>query len=131
MKELKLINPESVSEEETKNYRVREAVRAIVVDEDGKIALLHVSKSNYYKLPGGGMENGEDKMSTLRRECLEELGCEIEVVGEVGSILEYNKMFSLKHTSYCYIAKVKGKKGVLMFDNMCPGRAPYTDVAGQ
>jgi len=27
----------------------------------GKIAFLHVTKENYYKLPGGEIEDGEDK----------------------------------------------------------------------
>ena len=112
MKLLKLINPENVSEEEVKSYKVREAARAIVVDEYGKIALLHVSKEHYYKLPGGGIEDGEDKMKALERECQEEIGCAVEVVSEVGSIVEYRRIFSLKQTSYCYLAKVKGKKGI-------------------
>jgi len=72
MKQLKLINPENVSEEEIKKYLVREVGRAVVVDEDKKIALLYVSKENYYKLPGGGIEEGEDKISALKRECLED-----------------------------------------------------------
>ncbi|MEK7060014.1 MAG: NUDIX domain-containing protein [Patescibacteria group bacterium] len=110
MKQLKLINPENVFEEEVKKYSVREAGRAVVIDENNKIALLHVSKENYYKLPGGGIEEGEDKMSALKRECQEEIGCDIEVVNEIGFIVEYRKIFSLKQISYCYLAKVKGKK---------------------
>lgn len=115
MKLLKLINPENVSEEEVKNYNVREAARAVVVDEDGKIALLYVTKKNYYKLPGGGIEEGEDKIIAVKRECQEEIGCDVEVVSEIGSIVEYRKMFNLKQTSYCYFAKVKGKKGIPEF----------------
>ena len=111
MKELKLINPENVSEEEVIAYKTREASRAVVIDEDGKIALLHVSNEHYYKLPGGGIEEGEDKMKALERECLEEIGCNVDVVSEIGSIVEYRRIFSLKQTSYCYLAKVKGQKG--------------------
>ena len=111
MKELKLINPENVTEEEVKGYRVREAARAIVVDEDGKIALLHVTNENYYKLPGGGLEGSEDKLIALQRECQEEIGCDVEVINEIGSIVEYRKIFNLKQTSYCYLAKLKGEKG--------------------
>ena len=112
MKFLKLINPENVSEDEVKKYRVREAGRAVVVDEDKKIALLYVAKENYYKLPGGGIEDGEDKMSALKRECLEEIGCNVEVINEIGVIVQYIKIFNLKQTSYCYLAKVKGQKGM-------------------
>lgn len=111
MKELAIINPENVSEEEVSTYRTREAARAVVFDADGKIALLHVIKKNYYKLPGGGLDEGEDVMTALRRECQEEIGCDVEVIGEIGSIIEYRKIFTLKQTSYCYVAKVVGEKG--------------------
>ncbi|MCX6753514.1 MAG: NUDIX domain-containing protein [Candidatus Nomurabacteria bacterium] len=111
MKLIQLINPENVSEEEVANYKVREASRAVVSDSEGKIALLHVNKENYYKLPGGGLEDGEDKMLALNRECLEEIGCKIEVLGEVGTTIENRKMFGLKQISYCFLAKVVGEKG--------------------
>jgi 8-oxo-dGTP diphosphatase len=115
MNQLALINPENVSEEEAKQYPIREAARAIVVDGAGKIALLHVSKENYYKLPGGGIEPGEDKASALKRECQEEIGCDIEIVEEIGSIVEYRKVFHLTQISYCYLAKVVGAKGTAAF----------------
>lgn len=111
MKIIKIINPENVSDEEVKKYRVREAGRAVVIDEDGMIALLHVSKESYYKLPGGGIEETEDKIIALKRECQEEIGCDVEITGEIGTIIEYRKIFNLKQTSYCYLAKVKGEKG--------------------
>lgn len=111
MKELHILNPEHTTEEERKGYRLRKAARAVVVDEAGNIALLHVGVSNYYKLPGGGLEDSEDPLTALRRECLEEIGCEVEVIGEIGSILEFRKSFSLTQTSFCYFAKLRGKKG--------------------
>ncbi len=111
MKIIKLINPENVSEEEVKNYNLREAARAVVLDNDGMVALLHVTKKNYYKLPGGGIEKTEDKLIALNRECKEEIGCDVEVVEEIGTIVEYRKMSSTKQISYCYLAKIKGDKG--------------------
>lgn len=111
MKLLKIINPENVSEEEVKDYRTREAGRAVVFDSDGKVALLHVLNENYYKLPGGGIEEGEDKMTALYRECQEEIGCDVEIINEIGFIIEYRKIFTLKQTSYCYLVKVRGEKG--------------------
>lgn len=109
---LKTINPENVSEQEAQQYTKREAGRAVVIDQDNNIALLYVSKENYYKLPGGGVETGEDKLLALSRECIEEIGCDIEIIGELGSIIEYRKIFSLNQTSYCFFAKVKGQKGI-------------------
>ncbi len=116
MDQLKLINPEQASEEEVKSYPVREAARAVVFDNEKNVALLHVSNFGYYKLPGGGLEEGEDIETALKRECMEEIGCEIEVFGEIGSITEYRKIFNLTQISYCYLAKVKGEKGTPNFE---------------
>ena len=113
MKSLKLINPENASEEEVLNYKVREAARAVVVDSESKIALLHVVNESYYKLPGGGLEEGEDRILALKRECKEEIGCDVEIGDEFCSIVEYRKLAQLKHISYCYIARVVGSKGKL------------------
>lgn len=41
-------------------YHHRKAARAVVLDSDGSVALLHVSKFGYHKLPGGGVEENED-----------------------------------------------------------------------
>ncbi|KKU62400.1 MAG: hypothetical protein UX87_C0049G0001, partial [Candidatus Amesbacteria bacterium GW2011_GWA1_47_16] len=115
MKQLALINPENVSEQEANDYFVREAVRAVVLDENNHVALLYVAKEKYYKLPGGGIEAGEDKAAALRRECQEEIGSEIKVVGELGYIVEYRKFSSLKQTSYCYLTQLKSKTGSTQF----------------
>ena len=61
------------------------------------------------------MDEGEEKINALQRECKEEIGCDIEIIDEVGSIVEYRKMFYIKQTSYCYLAKVKGEKGLPNF----------------
>ncbi len=111
MKELALINPRNVSIEEITASSLREAARAIVIDDMNLIALLHVKRDAYYKLPGGGIEDGEDKIIALRRECLEEIGCNIEILQEVGSTVEYWEEDKEKQISYCYIAKVTGDKG--------------------
>lgn len=110
MREIITLNPESAPDEEVQTYRIREAARAIVLDEDDNIALLHASLKNYYKLPGGGLEGAEDKLVGLQRECKEEIGCDVEVRGEIGMVVEYRKMFNLKQISYCYFAHIKGVK---------------------
>lgn len=115
MKQLAIINPEKVPQNEILTYPLREAVRAVVVDKESNIALLHVKKDHYYKLPGGGIEDDEDHESALRRECLEEIGSEIEVINEIGLIIEYRKIFTLKQVSYCYLATLKGEKGIPNF----------------
>jgi 8-oxo-dGTP diphosphatase len=90
----------------------REAARAVVFDENEFIPLLFVSKSNYHKLPGGGIEKGESKIEACKREMLEETGCDVEIGKEVGMVTEYRSFFdNLFQTSYCYIGKII-KKGI-------------------
>ena len=56
-----------------KNYKEngtvgkRPSVRGIII-KDGKIAMMHSLKYDYYKLPGGGMEKGKSYEETLIRE---------------------------------------------------------------
>jgi len=95
--------------------RYRKAVRAIVFDGSGKMALLHVAKHGYHKLPGGGSEEGEDNAMTLRRECIEEIGCAINVGDRIGWVLEYQEKGTLRQYSFCYEARVNGEKRAPLF----------------
>jgi len=51
----------------------RPSVRGIIV-RDGKVAMVHSKKYDYFKFPGGGIEPGEDRYATLIREVKEESG---------------------------------------------------------
>ena len=90
--------------------KIRKASRAILLDENELVPLLFVSKYNYHKLPGGGIDEGEDKIQALIRECLEEVGSKIEVNGEIGKIIEFRSKWDLKQTSYCYYGKIISKE---------------------
>ncbi|MCK4928015.1 MAG: NUDIX domain-containing protein, partial [Candidatus Aenigmarchaeota archaeon] len=91
-----------------KKYTLRKAPRAIVIN-NSKIALLFVSKHNYHKLPGGGVEPGEDLETALHREILEETGCNIKIKQDIGMIIEYRDDKDMRQESYCYLAEVDGK----------------------
>lgn len=89
-------------------YKIRRASRSIVLNNLGEMALLYVSKNTYHKLPGGGIEKGESIEIALNREIMEEVGVNIDVLGEVGTIIEYRDKFQQLQISYCYCSKVKG-----------------------
>ncbi len=84
-----ILNPENVTDSEVLTYEKRISVRALVFDDQNRIALMNLTKRGYYKLPGGGMEPGEDEESSLRRECLEELGRRIEISRKFAKVVEY------------------------------------------
>ncbi len=79
---------------DTQNYDVsqkvivRPSVRGILI-QNGKICMVHSSKYNYYKFPGGGIEPGESHIQTLQREVSEEAG--LTVIPE--SIREYGQVY--------------------------------------
>lgn len=74
---------------------VRPSVRGIVI-RDGRAALVHSKKYNYYKFPGGGMEKGEAHKETLIREVREESG--LIVIPE--SIREYGMVHRVQKGRY-------------------------------
>lgn len=71
MRELFIIDKRNYIEDGTIGRRP--SVRGIVI-KDGKVAMMHSLKYDYYKLPGGGIEEGEKLEDTLIREVREESG---------------------------------------------------------
>lgn len=72
----------------------RPSVRGIIV-RDGKLAMVHSIKYDYYKFPGGGIEPGEDHKETLIREVREEAG--LKVIP--GSIREFGWVHRIQRGS--------------------------------
>lgn len=90
-------------------YSLRTAARAIVFNSKDKIAILNAKKYKFHKLPGGGVEGKEDIKETLERELKEEIGCKVQIIKEVGKIIEIKNKYGQKQDSYCYVANVLSK----------------------
>lgn len=97
---------------DTSTFRKRGAARAVLLDDSGQVYLLNVSKHGYHKLPGGGIDEGEDIKRALERELMEEVGCKAEIIAELGTVIEYRNYDDggLEQTSYCYLAKQVGEQ---------------------
>ena len=69
-------------------------VRAVLLDENDYMALMYLPKfefndyNDYYMLPGGSIESGEDLEKALEREMLEETGCRINIIKELTYTVE-------------------------------------------
>jgi len=98
------------------NFSTREAARAVVLDAKDQVYLLKVGKYGYHKLPGGGIEAGEDIAKGLERELMEEIGVKAEVQSEIGSIVEYRDQLKVKQTSYCFLTRQIGEQAPSSFD---------------
>lgn len=69
----------------------RPSARGIII-KDGRIAMVHSLKYDYYKFPGGGIEKDEDRVSALIREIREEAG--LDVISD--SIREYGMVHRIQ-----------------------------------
>jgi len=93
------------------DYVLRKSARAILLDTSGNMATQYLEKYTFHKLPGGGVDDGESIERALRREVLEEVGCDCRILRPVGVVIEYRNKYSLLNISYCYLAEVVGAVG--------------------
>ena len=80
----------------------RNSARSIII-KNGRVAMVHSLKYDYYKFPGGGIEEGENPVEAMIRETREEAGLSVipETVREYGMVHRIQK--SDKDDSECFI----------------------------
>lgn len=55
----------------------RQAVMAVIINEESKVLIGYSPRDKSYKFPQGGLENHEDLITGIKRELLEELNYEL------------------------------------------------------
>lgn len=86
----------------------RLTARAILKRRDGLYAVMYSEKFNLYSLAGGGIEENEDIITALKREVLEETGCECDKINELGYVYENRAHCDYAQYSYYFVAETKG-----------------------
>lgn len=103
-------------------YEPRYAARTILLDDNNQVALIHATTHDYYKLPGGGIDEGELAREALARETIEEAGYKIDILDNLGYSIEHRAKFRQTNISYCYLARAKNHVGTqLMPDEIADG----------
>lgn len=88
---------------------IRTAARALIILDKKVLAIKMRDRTGvFYILPGGGQRHGETLREGLRRECLEEIGTEVQV-GELLYVREYigrNHEFRSAHHAFHQVENV-------------------------
>ncbi len=67
--------------------RMRESARALIIDPDDRVLLVHFDwpglelADGFWANPGGGIEPGETRLDAIQRELREETGLVVDVLG--------------------------------------------------
>lgn len=98
----------------------RVAARAVIYNEKGALLMLR-SKKGDYKFPGGGVEEGENEKTALKREVMEETGRDVKIGGLLGTAVErrrdfYDPALTFEMVSHYYACTSKGKVGETNLD---------------
>ncbi len=82
----------------TLNVRV-----AGVYIENGKVLMSRHKNSTFKNLPGGRIKLGEDSITALKREYMEELDKEIEIISEPLILENFYKRNNINYHEYLFI----------------------------
>lgn len=89
----------------------RVVVRAIVVDDDGYFYFNRAVRDDIFgrgtiiETAGGGVEAGEDLHTAICRELREELGAEVEILGEIGTVSDYYNLIHRHNINHFYLCR--------------------------
>ncbi|GAA1958123.1 NUDIX domain-containing protein [Kitasatospora viridis] len=90
------------------------SVTAVVLDDLGRLLLIHRTDNDLWAVPGGGHDIGESIADTVVREVREETGIEVEVLAvtglytDPGHVMAYDDGEVRQQFSICFRARPVG-----------------------
>ena len=89
--------------------RPRLTARAILINPEGKVAVMYSGKYGLYTLPGGGVEPEETLIDALRREMMEETGCRCHRIRPLGYVSENRGYCDYTQVSCYYVVTTRDR----------------------
>ena len=105
-----------LEDKDMSNAKKRTIVRGIVVDQAGNVAVFNKRVANEYKLPGGVVKDNESTEDTFLKEIKREIGCEIEIIEDIGIVEERMSQDEVVQETYVYVGRVL-EKGKIDYQN--------------
>ena len=90
-----------------KDYSFKPGSRAILLNDKGQVALIHSVNRGWYKLPGGGREDGELARENLERELIEETGYKVDVLQNLGICRNVRHDWKMAAEAQIYLCRTK------------------------
>ena len=90
----------------------RPTARAIVFDDEGYFYFVRAVRDDIFckgtiiETAGGGIECGEDLLTAVNREVLEELGADVEVLCKIGVVHDYYNLIHRHNINNYFLCKV-------------------------
>ncbi|MBO4604143.1 MAG: NUDIX hydrolase [Clostridiales bacterium] len=90
----------------------RNIVRSIVVDDEGFFYFVRAvrdddfGKSTLIETAGGGVEEGEDLETAVRRELNEELGVEVDIICKIGVVSDCYNLIRRHNINNYYLCRI-------------------------
>ncbi|MBQ9438169.1 MAG: NUDIX hydrolase [Lachnospiraceae bacterium] len=90
----------------------RKIARAVVFDDEGFFYFVHAERDDHFgratliETSGGGVENGEDLQTAIKRELKEELGVEAEVICKIGVVSDYYNLIHRHNLNNYFLCRV-------------------------
>lgn len=100
---------------DVEDYRLNVRASALII-HNHKVLLHKNKREGHYALLGGRVELGEDSASTVKREIMEEMGKEVELIGYATTIENFFELKGKKYHEimFSYLAEFVDEKDKLL-----------------
>ena len=90
-------------------FTERNRAAGVVLNDKKEVILMNLTNMHFHMLPGGGVDSNENIKEALYREIKEETGANVEIISELGIVVENLDQMKMKQITYFYLVKVVGE----------------------